>query len=165
MALQLLKRFPRFRPPHSQPIISAEKREAYPALATDLAVIDRELAPAFEECDSDALRYQHRYRRQQILILLGSALVVGLGGLQAALPHQRWPGVALAVVGVVLAASSRFAKEQGWLHNYLDERVKAEGLRSQCFRYLSRTGNYTGDDREFVLRRAVLAIQHGKEPE
>lgn len=161
----MLKRFPRFRPPHSHPIISAAKREAYPALATDLVVIDRELAPAFEECDSNAMRYQHRYRRPQVLILLGSALVVGLGGLQVALPDQWWPGVVLAVVGVVLAARSRFAKEQGWLHNYLDERVKAEGLRSDCFRYLSRTGNCASDDREFVLRRAVLAIQHGKEPE
>ncbi|MGW6194786.1 DUF4231 domain-containing protein [Kribbella sp. NPDC055110] len=165
MVLALLRRFPGTGQPQSYPIVSQGKRAAYPALGADFEVIDRVLTPVFEECDNKALRSQYRYRRQQVLILLGSALVVGLGGLQAALSDQRWPGIALAVVGVVLAVSSQFVKDRGWLNAYLDERVKAEALRSQCFRYLSRTGKYADDGRETVLRRAVLAIQHGKEPE
>jgi hypothetical protein len=165
VVLALLRRFPGTGPPQSHPIVSPERRSAYPALAADFEVIDRVLTPVFEEYDKRALRSQYQYRRQQVVILLGSALVVGLGGLQAALSDQRWPGIALAIAGVVLAASSQFARERGWLNAYLDERVKAEALRSQCFRYLSRTGKYADDDRETVLRRAVLAIQHGKEPE
>jgi hypothetical protein len=165
MAMPLLKTFPRLRPPDSYPVISEKRRQLYPALAADFEVIDRELTPAFEECDVAALRHQYRYRRQQVFILLGSALVAGLGGLQAALSDQRWPGVLLMVLGIVLAASSRFAKEQTSLNHYLTERLKAERLRSQYFRYLSRTGKYADDDREFVLRRAVIAIQRGKEPQ
>jgi hypothetical protein len=164
MTPQLLKRFPVLRPPVSSPVILPRTRADYPALAADFEVIDRELASAFSNCDGTALRSQHRYRRQQILILLGSALVVGLGGLQAALPDQRWPGLVLAVLGIALATSSRFAKDQGWLDDYLSSRVRAERLRSHCFRYLSRTGRYANADRDLVLRRAVLAIEHGKEP-
>jgi SMODS and SLOG-associating 2TM effector domain 3 len=164
MVIPLLNRFPRLRPPESHPVIPQEKRTPYPALAAEFEVIDRVLTPAFDECDVAALRYQHRYRRQQVLVLLGSALVAGLGGLQAAFPRQWWPGALLAALGLLLAASSRIAKEQSSFDNYLSERVRAEGLRSLYFRYLSRTGAYDGDEAEIALRRAVLAVKRGKEP-
>lgn len=164
MVRELLKRFPRFKPPPSRPVVPPNSSVDYPALAEDFAVLDRDLAPAFQECDTAALRHQYRYRRQQVVVLLGSALVAGLGGLQAAFPHERWPGGLLAVLGVLLAFSSRMAKEQRTLDGYLNARVRAEALRSLYFRYLARTGSYAGDDREFVLRRAVVAIKRGKEP-
>ncbi|MCK2218296.1 DUF4231 domain-containing protein [Actinomadura sp. ATCC 31491] len=159
-------RFPAFRASvTSWPVIPSETRAAYPELVDDFEVLDRELTPAFTAYDGKALRDQNRYRRQQVLILLGSTLIAGLGGLQAVLPEQRWPSILVVVVGVALAASSRYAHESETLDSYLSRRVKAERLRAQYFRYLSRTGSFAGEDREIALRRAVLAIESNTEPE
>ena len=43
------------------------------------------------ESDRAALMHQNRYRRQQVLVVIGSAVIGGLGGLQAVFPDQRWP--------------------------------------------------------------------------
>lgn len=162
----LLARFPRLRPPAvSAPVIPRRKRTDYPALAEDFEVLDRLLAPRFATCDLAALRGQHRYRRQQVLVIFGSALITGLGGLQAVFTDQRWPGLLLAALGLLLAASTRLAHERAAHGTYLAERVKAERLRGLYFRYLARTGRFAGPDRERQLRRAVLAIQAGKEPD
>jgi len=168
VGISLLVRFPKLRAPSdSWPVIPAKERALYPELASDFAVLDREVTPVFTHYDVAALRDQNRYRRQQVLILLGAALVTGLGGLQAVFPAQRWPGVLLAVLGVVLAASTRFAKESESQVAYLNARVKAERLRALYFLYLSETGPYAGPDRdrEIALSRAVIAIKAGKEPQ
>jgi hypothetical protein len=166
MAVPLLARFPSLRAPVvSVPVVPVDSRAAYPKLTPDFAVIDRELAPAFEGYDKTALRDQNRYRRQQVTIMLGSALVTGLGGLQAVSPSQRWPGLLLALLGVLLAASTRWASERRSMADYLDARLKAERLRALHFQYLSAAGQYGGPDRELALRRAVLAIRAGKEPQ
>lgn len=165
MTVALLNRFPRLRAPSdSWPVIPPGKRDAYPELAEDFAVLDAEVAKVFTEYDETALREQNRYRRQQVLILLGSALLTGLGGLQAVFPGQRWPGLVLALLGIVLASSTRAAKEGGAQQDYLSARVKAERLRGLYFEYLSRTGPYAQPDRRLVLQRAVIAIRSGKEP-
>ena len=166
MVVSLLARFPKLRAPDdSWPVIPQGERDAYPELAADFQVIDRELTPTYTEFDKSALWNQNRYRRQQVFIVLGSALVTGLGGLQAVFPNQRWPGVVLALLGIVLATSTRFAKERASLTDYLNDRVKAERLRALHFRYLSRIDPFAGADREIVLRRAVLAIRAGRELE
>jgi hypothetical protein len=166
MAVPLLARFPTFRAPTaSASVIPVDQRGDYPALAEDFAVIDRDLAPSFAECDLAARRHQNRYRRQQVIIVLGSTLVSALGGTQAALAQQRWPGVLLTLLGAALAITTRLTDEQSAQTGYLAERVKAERLRALHFRYLSRTGRYAGPDRETALRRAVLAVKAGREPE
>jgi hypothetical protein len=165
MALQLLARLPSLRSPQtSPPVIPAETRQAYPTLAADFAALDEAVGDAFHGSDRAALRYQNRYRRQQVTILVGSVVTSGLGGLQALLADQRWPGVLLVLLGGALAASSRVTSELGAQNEYLAERVKAERLRALHFRFLSRTGRYAGGDRDVALRRAVLAIQSGREP-
>lgn len=165
MKLPLLVRFPSLRSPKSSsPVIPPEDRAAYPSLADDFALLDRVVAPVFYRSDEAALRYQNRYRRQQVVILLGSAVVSTLGGLQAIFPDQRWAGVLLTVLGIVLAASSRAAGELATLTNYLTERVKAERLRALYFRFLSRTGTYADSQRDAAVRRAVIAIEAGREP-
>jgi len=171
VALALLKRFPRLRAPSvSYPVIPVEPqddypgRDAFPELAQDFTVLDREVVPAFTGYDKTALRDQNRYRRQQVLVILGSALVAGLGGLQAVFPHQRWPGIVLAVLGLALASTSAFAKERASLDSYLKARVRAERLRALHFEYLSGTGQYAGPGRETALRHAVAAIEGGEEP-
>jgi hypothetical protein len=161
----LLARFPKLRAPAiSTPVIPPGRRAPYPDLAADFAVLDREVAPAFADFDKKALRDQNRYRRQQVLVVLGSALVTGLGGVQAVFPGQRWPGVLLALLGIALAGSTQVAKEQASQSDYLDARVRAERLRGLNFQYLSRLGPYAAPDRDLVLRHAVLAIRAGKEP-
>jgi hypothetical protein len=165
MALPLLARFPRLRDPApSGPVIPPTARATYPALADDLDTLGQVVTPEFARLDGAALRDQNRHRRQQVLVLLGSAVITALGGIQAALPDARWPGLALAVAGVLLATSSRWAREQSNLDSYLGARVKAERLRSLYFQYLSRTGSYAGEDRVATLRHAVLAIRAGNEP-
>ena len=99
-----------------------------------------------------------------MIILLGSALLTGLGGLQAVFPAQRWLGLVLVVLGILLTGVSQAAGELKTLDCFLTERVKAERFRAMYFRYLSRTGRYRGDDRVTVLRRAVLAVESGEEP-
>jgi hypothetical protein len=174
MALSLLKRFPTlWQRTVSWPVIPEKKqndddpypgRGAFPQLAPDFKVLDKEVAPAFTEFDKAALRDQNRYRRQQVIIILGSALVTGLGGLQAVFPHQRWPGFLLAALGIALSATAGFAKDRGALTDYLAARVKAERLRALHFRYLSATGRYAAAGREDTLRRDVLTIKKGEEP-
>jgi hypothetical protein len=164
--LSLLARFPKLRAPtESWPVIPGEVRAEFPGLSSDFELLDGEATPVFTEYDKAALREQNRYRRQQVLIILGSALITGLGGLQAVFPGQRWPGLLLALVGIALAATTRVANERASLAGYLSARVKAERLRALHFTFLSATGRYAKSDRDDALRQAVLAIQSGKEPE
>jgi uncharacterized protein DUF4231 len=175
MAPALLKRFPKLRTPSKlDPVIPEEVgddypgylgRDHYPLLSQDFEVLDKEVVPSFSEYDKAALRDQNRYRRQQVIIILGSALVTGLGGLQAVFPHERWPGQLLAGLGVLLAATAGFAKDRGALADYLGARVKAERLRALHFQYLSATGRYAAAGREDNLRRDVLTILRGEEPQ
>ncbi|MEW9552298.1 hypothetical protein [Nonomuraea sp. NPDC050783] len=166
MRMPLLARFPTLRAPAtSQPIIPPADRANYPALAGDFEMIDRELVPVFTDYDLTALRDQNRYRRQQLVILLGSTLLTGLGGLQAVFPDQRWPTALLTVIGLALAAGARYTSESESLQSYLTARVKAERLRALCFRFLARSEPSGPADRLLYLRRAVLAVQHDREPE
>ena len=161
----LLVRFPLWRPPReSPPPVVPEAVTDYPELADDISTVDHVVGPAFHEADLSALRHQHRYRRQQVVIIAGSALLTGLGGLQAVFPQERWPGLALALLGALLAVLSNAVNEFNALEKFMTGRVKAERLRSACFRFLSRTGRYTGEDRVSVLRRVVLSIRAGEEP-
>jgi hypothetical protein len=166
MTPPLLRRFPRLRgAAASHPVIPPDKWAAYPALETDLEFLERELAPVFQEHDLAALADQNRYRRQQVLILVGSALAGGLAGLQVMFPSQRWPGLVIAVLGAVLASSTVWAHEARSRASYQEHRVKAERLRGLYFQYLGRVADYAGPDRDHALREAVIEIAKGRDPE
>lgn len=161
----LFKRFPSLRGTvTSQPVLPSDTAKRYPSLAGDIALLESVVGPAFAESDRAALIQQNRYRREQVVLTLGAAALSGLGGLQAVMPHQRWPGLVLVAFGLALTALGRTAGEHGTLNEFLDERIKAERLRAMHFRFLSRTGRYAGPDREITLRRAVLAVKAGEEP-
>jgi Protein of unknown function (DUF4231) len=161
----LVRWFPRLRAPADfKPVIPVDQRDAYPSLAADIDVLDREVAPRFRACDLAALAHQNRHRRQQVVVLLGSALLTGLGGVQAIIPHQRWPGILLTLLAVALAASARWMGERHSLTRYLEARVKAERLRALHFLYLARIEKYGKADRDHRLKEAVVAITAGKEP-
>ena len=114
-----------------------DKRESYPLLAEDFAILDAEVAQAFWGYYIEAMQTQNRYRRQQVVVLLGSALVTGLGGLQAVFPDRRWPGLVLAVLGVAIGGFSQAFKDLDMKTGYLDARVKAERLRALHFLFSS----------------------------
>jgi hypothetical protein len=161
----LLARFPSLRAPRtSWPPIAPKAADDYPELADDITTVDQVVGPAFREADLAALAHQNRYRRQQVVIILGSAVLAGFGGLQAVFPEQRWPGLVLGLLGALLAVLSTAVNELNALERFMSERVKAERLRSACFRFLSRTGRYAGGDRVSMLRRVVNTIRAGEEP-
>lgn len=161
----LLARFPSLRASaSSSPILDLQAASTFPALAEDIATADDIVGTAFAESDQAALVHQNSYRRQQTTVILSTALLSGLGGLQAVFPEQRWPGILLIVLGLVLTFTGRAAGELGTFNAFLDERVKAERLRSAYFRYLSRTGRFSSADRTTQLRRTVVAIKKGEEP-
>ena len=161
----LLIRFPSLRAPRtSWPAVPTQSAADHPELADDITTVDEEVGPAFREADLAALEHQNRYRRQQVVIIFGAALLSGFGGLQAALPDQRWPGLVLGLLGALLAVLSTAVNELNALERFMAERVKAERLRSACFRFLSRTGRYADADRVKVLRRVVNTIRSGEEP-
>jgi hypothetical protein len=166
MPIALLARFPRLRA-RSVPsrVIPAGIAESYPLLAGDIAELDEVVTPVFDAYDRKALGEQNAYRRQHVTVLCGSAVLTALGGVQALLPGQRWPGLMLTVVGVLLSTSSKWARERASLNAFLDARIRAERLRAMYFRYLARTGPYAGEDRAVALRRAVLAVKAGQEPQ
>src|SRR5689334_11438870 len=110
----------------SEPVVPVELADAYPALADDIRVLDEVVGESFRRADCAAMVNQHRYRRQHVLILLGSTLLTGFGGLQAVAPHQKWPGLLLFLVGLAVTWLSRTAGELGTLDVLLDERMKAE---------------------------------------
>lgn len=161
----LLVRFPRLRlRPTSTPVIPAGVRAEYPALDDDFALLDEVVGPAFAAADRTALVEQNRHRLFQVLILLGSALLSGSAALQGVFPDQRWPGISSAVLGLVLATLGQTAGELGTLADFQSSRIRAERLRALHFQYLARTRPYAGPGRAVALRRAVIAIEAGKEP-
>jgi hypothetical protein len=161
----LFARFPSLRAP-AQPdvLVPPDVRAEHAALADDFALLDGALVPAFDDLDVRALHEQHRYRRQKVVILIGSALTTGLGGLQAVYPDERWPGILLALIGVVTATAAHLTHEGKSLDGYLDARVKAERLRGIYFRFLSATGPYVGPGRGTRLEQDVAAVLLGKDP-
>ncbi|MEV4516676.1 DUF4231 domain-containing protein [Dactylosporangium sp. NPDC049525] len=146
----------------SSPILPPEAKADYPALAADFEAL-RQVEERFQRYDLEALRGQHSYRLQGVVMLVGTALLTGLGGLQAVLSDQRWPSAVLAVLAVALAGVSQFVAEDHALADYRLARVQAERLRALYFIYLARVEPYDGEDRVRLVRRAVDLIDDGEE--
>ncbi len=166
MTLAIFRRWPRLRLKVITPVlIPAGRAEQYPTLATDLAVIDEVVVPAFSRYDIDAQRAQNTYRRQQVAIIGISALTSGFGAVQAALGHDAWPGIVVGVLGAFSAATAALAQERRAQLAYLDNRTKAERLRAAAFAYLAELTPFSGPDRRTRLAAAVANVAQGKEPE
>lgn len=161
----LLKRFPTLRArADPKPVVPVDVRADYPSLRADFAVLDEVVGGPFAAADRAALVEQNRHRLYQVVILLGAALLSGSAALQGVFVDQRWPGVVSAVLALLLATLGQTAGELGTLGEFQTSRMKAERLRALHFEYLSRRGPYGGPDRELELRRAVIAVDAGKEP-
>lgn len=156
--------WPLRRPSTSSPVIGTDVKTRYPELAEDLDTIDRQVAESFGNLDHDALRRQSTYRRLRTLLILSSALLSGLGGLQAVFPHTHWPGIVLLILGVAVTTLTLIAEDDDSLQTYYDARMKAERLRTVAFNYLAQTETFRAEDRVAQLRTAVAQIEAGKEP-
>ncbi len=164
MTLALFTRFPRLRArAQSWPVIPPGVDDEFPTLQEDLAVLHEDVTPAYSTYDAEALKEQNSHRLQQVVLLVGSALTSGLGGIQAMVSDQRWPGILLGGLGFVLGVFGIWVKRHGALDRYLHARLRAERLRALHFRYLARSGSYSGDSRRDALREAVSAIGEGRE--
>jgi SMODS and SLOG-associating 2TM effector domain 3 len=164
----LLKRWPRlWYTPRETPLIDVADIGTYTTLAGDLATVNEVIGPRFKEYDLNALRAQNSYWRQQVSLLCVSALTTGFGSVQAAYSHQVWPGVVVAVLGVLTAAVAGLGGERGAQLAWLDQRTKAERLRSMAFAYLAELPPFTGHerDRQLKLVNAVADVTQGQEPQ
>jgi hypothetical protein len=141
-----------------------EETDEYKPLASDIKVLRAEVFDEFQKLDMAALRRQNGFRVGQFLMIIGGLIATLLGALQAALPDSHWPGIAEA--GLVLGLALLFLAN-GQLNlkqDYLDQRLKAERLRAECFFFLARVGGYsTLDDAgsHDLLKQRVNLIKTG----
>lgn len=162
----LIRRLPGLRAPReSQPVLPADTANRYEELRDDLAALDQELAPQFEELDLEALRNQHGFRLGEVLLIFGGLIATVLGTVQAALRHSAWAGIAEAIILALLGAVFRLVGDLQLKENYLDQRLKAERLRAEFFFFLARTGQYgklDPDAARRLLRQRATRIKAGQ---
>lgn len=164
MAIALFVRWPRLRPRINEPVLIPDNRaDRYPLLADDLAAVSEIVFPAYRTYDIRAQVEQNGYWRQQVLLIGLTVSTTAFGSVQAALSHQVWPGVVVALLGVASAAVAGLAEERASQRAYLDQRTKAERLRSLAFVYLAEMPPFSGANRRQQLREAVQDIGKGKE--
>ncbi len=151
---ELFRRLPKlFYSPAPSPIVPPDAHEGFPDLQDDLHFLADVLQPRFEKCDVAALRQQNRYRRQQVTLLAAGAVGAILGAVQAAFASIAWPGVLLAVISALSGLFVRTVERGRALQKYVDQRTRAERLRSLYFQYITRVDRYKEDDtRETHLR-------------
>jgi hypothetical protein len=166
MTIALFSRRPRLRLRLEEPVlIPLDRAERYPALRADLTTVGEVIGPLFKEYDLNAQRAQNSYWRQQVILVGVTALASAFGSVQAAFSHQVWPGVVVAVLGVLSAAVAGLGEERAAQRTYLDQRTRAERLRSMAFAYLAGLPPFTGTRRRSRLVDAVIDVTQGREPQ
>jgi hypothetical protein len=154
----LLRRLPIVNRPVERPIVPAAVREEFPGLGEDLDFLDEWLVPRFTECDLRAQREQSRHRRQQLLLVAAGSVGAVLGAVQAALADATWPGLVVTLVAVLAAVFTQQVQHGRAVSRYLDERARAERLRSVYFQYVVRVDRYRGSKRRQQLREDVAEL-------
>ena len=148
--------------------------EAAQSILPDLHVLDKEVLRLFRRLDYEAARQQNRYRRSQLMYAL-LALAATIVGSVMALTLESAPGLTpwLGGIETIIAGLTSFIAaltadeppQQLWLQN----RLKAEHLRREYFRYLMRLEPYDGIedrfDRETLLAKRAADINRGFFPE
>ncbi len=164
--LELFRRFPwQFRAPTDEQVIPVDVQQDFVELQADFAVLAEELLPYFQRFDSEALRRQYQFRRDQVLLIFGGGLAAVLGAIQAATPGAGWPGVAETVVAGGLAAVAFRQRALKARETYSANRLRAESLRSEYFLFLGRIGPYADEDgRVAHLIHRVVDIRTNQSP-
>jgi hypothetical protein len=163
MGPALFRRFPwRWRSPGYKQILPPGTLGAEdPEFGPDLTVLAEEVLPYFQRFDTDALRRQHQFRRDQILLIFGGALAAVLGAIQAAVPSETWPSLVETILAGLLTGVAFRQRALRAREGYSNSRLKAETLRSEYFLYLARVGQYADDETRIErLIRRVVAIRN-----
>jgi uncharacterized protein DUF4231 len=158
--LALFRRLPRvrWRQPPIEDIVPASVLAEYPGLAEEFEILTRELLPDFHQLNAQALHAQNRFWRGELALIAGGALATALGVVAAA-TDSMLPGAVEAVLAAFLAAIARSLGDSDVHRQYFTSRLRAEHLRSEYFRFVSRVGDYADDrDRVRALRRRVAEI-------
>jgi hypothetical protein len=158
--LALFRRLPRmrWRPLPAEDIVPASAMAEYPSLAEDFEILTRELLPDFHQLNAQALHAQNRFWRGELALIMGGGLATALGVVAAA-TDSVVPGAVETVLATALAAITRSLGASDVHRQYFTSRLRAEHLRSEYFRFVSRVGDYADDrDRVKALRRRVAEI-------
>jgi hypothetical protein len=155
-----------------QELAESDPRFHKPVIDRDIDFMDYELLRLFRKRDHDAKKQQVRYQRFQILYLTLAGLAGLVGSLQALtfdsnpdlMPVYSFIETLIALLAVFLATiSGRQSPMQLWLKH----RQRAEALRREYFRYLTRVPPYdTGPDyaQKLLLSRRAADINRGVDP-
>ncbi|MBK8137877.1 MAG: DUF4231 domain-containing protein [Chloroflexi bacterium] len=140
----------------------------------DIEVLDHEVLRLFRRLDHEAAKQQNRYRRVQLEFALLALVATVLGSIMALTLETTpsltpWLGLAETVIALltsfIVALTSDEPPQQLWLQN----RLRAEFLRREYFRYLMRLMPYDGldddFDRESLLAKRAADINRGFFPE
>jgi hypothetical protein len=173
--LVLFKRWPRWRwrPKINEEIMPSDKRTTFSTFGDDFAVLDSELIPFFRDLDNSALQAQNQFRREQIILIGGSALAATIGAIQTALSTaalhsaadsaRPWVGVVEAILAAALSAVAFRASTLQPQKRYFTHRLKAEMLRGEYFLFLGRLDPYANvADRKQHLMRRIAEIVAGE---
>ncbi len=156
----------RWRDKQGEEIISHDDQLKYPEFDEDFAFLERELLPHFRRLDNEALCAQNEFRREQILLIMGGALVTILGVLQLANLDVPYWGAMEAGLAAVTASVALHSADLAAQRRYFTSRLKAEALRGEYFQYLGRIGRYAHDvSREAALLDRVVEIESGPGPQ
>jgi hypothetical protein len=163
----LFKRLPslRWSPTRDQPIVPAEAQTQSPAFSDDFKTLEDELMPHFRELDAEALRVQNQFRLNQVMLIFGGALATILGALHASLEAglALWAGIIESVLAAVLSAVALRLQGTHAQERYLNDRLKAERLRTEYFLFLGRVGAYADEQERLpCLIRRVADIKSGE---
>lgn len=169
----ILAYFPRFRwrdPPAPADLAAYDPvlYQPFPAemeavCAGDIALLRRYLIPHYVAENTEALRAQNEYRRDQVVLIIGGVVATGL----AALPGEaRWAGwsVVAAIWTAFLATWAARSRDLSAQSRWRTSRLKAEVLRGEYFLFLARARPYDDDAcRARNLKRRVAEIRTGAE--
>ena len=159
----IFKRFPKPIWPNKESkeeVVYRNQQDEYAIFAPDFDLLEKHLMPDFRKLDSDALLKQNQFRRSQVILLLGGALVTVLGAFQVSQVGGLWTGLIEAVAAILLAVVAQSARTSKAQEHYFKNRLKAETLRSEYFTFLRRADPYEDDQtRVQHLRQRVLKIR------
>jgi len=182
--IQEMPRFGRFEPAEPDPnyflldktkleeVLAACPENVRHEIYEDMDFMDYELMRLFRDRDHRAKYNQNRYRRLQITFLIlavgatliGSLQVIALNSSPEIMPMFAFLETVVALLTAFLAAvGGREPPQQLWLTN----RRRAEELRREYFRYLTRMPPYDeieGYQRRMLLSKRAADVNRGMYP-
>lgn len=161
--LELFRRLPRSHPLPSEEIISSEERSKHPAFASEFAILQDTLMPAFHELDNEALDCQNRYRSMYLILIVGSMLATILIVFQISFLAATWLDIIGTIIALILTIATSVLQAFKYQERYYNARLGAERLRSEYFLFLGHLGQYENSDRAQQLERRIIQIRKGAE--